>query len=153
MANITRWNPMREIAAMQNLMDRMFEDTVRGINTSGGLGGSALALDVHEDEKSYTVTTALPGVDAEGVKINLHEDVLTIEAELPERKIEREGTRTLIQERSYGRFSRTIRLPHTINAEGVEAHYEDGILTLTLPKAENALPRAIPVKRLGANNS
>jgi HSP20 family protein len=148
---ITRWNPIREMAAMQNLMDRMFDETwrsVRPLNEIEG-GGTLLALDIHEDEKTYTVTTALPGVNADNINVRMHDDVLLIEAEMPERKIEQEGTRKLVQERVYGKYSRQVRLPHMVNAEKVEAQYEDGVLTLTLPKADNVLPRNIPVKRLG----
>ncbi len=144
MANIVRWNPVREIAAMQNLMDRMFDDMMRG--NASEISGTALALDVHEDDASYTVTTSLPGVDVENIKVNLHDDFLTIEAEIPERKIEKQGTRTLMQERSYGKFARRIRLPQPVKTDNVEASYENGVLILTLPKAENALPRSIPVK-------
>ena len=154
MANIIRWNPIREMAAMQNVMDRMFDETWRSLRPVSEIDGNALALDVHEDDTNYFVSTALPGVTEDNIHINLHDDVLTIEAELPERKVEREGSRTLVQERVYGKYSRRIRLPNSVNAEKVEAQYENGVLTLTLPKAENALPRNIPVKRLsnGSNN-
>lgn len=146
MANIIRWNPVREMAAMQNIMDRLMDDTLRSVRPD--LEGIALALDVHEDGNNYVVTTSLPGVDADNIKINLNDNVLTIDAEIPEKKIEREGVKTLMQERTYGKFSRTIRLPQPVNAEKVEAQYQDGVLTLTLPKADHVLPRNIPVKRL-----
>jgi HSP20 family protein len=151
MSNLTRWNPIREMAAMQNMMDRMFDETWRTIRPTE-IEGNALALDIHEDQGSYTVTTSLPGVNADNISVNVHDDTLTIEAEMPERKVEREGTRALLQERVYGKYSRRVRLPHPINAEGVEAQYEDGVLTLTLPKAEHALPKSIPVKKLGNGN-
>ncbi len=153
MSNLTRWNPIREMAAMQTLMDRMFDDTWRSLRSANELEGSSLALDIHEDKTSYTVVTSLPGVNADQINISLHDDFLTIEAELPEKKIEREEVRTLVQERVYGKYSRRVRLPQPVNAEKVEAQYEDGVLTLTLPKAENALPRSIPVKRLGSTNN
>ncbi len=153
MANITRWGPIREMAAMQNMMDRIVDETLRSARASGTFEnsefGSALALDVHEDETHYTVTTSLPGVKSEHIQVNLHDDDLTIEAEMPETKTGSRNGRMLVQERAYGKYSRRIRLPQPVNAEKVEANYEDGVLTLTLPKAEHALPRSIPVKRLG----
>jgi HSP20 family protein len=153
MANVIRWNPVREMAAMQNLMDRMFDENWRAVRPTNALQGTPLALDVHENTTSYTVTTALPGVNADNIQINLNDDVLTISAEVNEQQFEGEGTRTLMQERTYGKFSRRIRLPHPVNSEAVEAQYVDGVLTLTLPKAENALPRNIPVKHLNSNNN
>ena len=152
MANIIRWNPVREMAAMQSLMDRMFDDTWRSVRPFADVEGSVLALDVHEDKTNYIVTTSLPGINADQIQINLHDDVLTIEAEIPAKKIENEDTRALMQERVYGKYSRQIRLPQAVNAEKVEAQYEDGVLTLTLPKADHVLPRSIPVKRLNTGN-
>ncbi len=150
MASITRWNPIREMAAMQQMMDRMMDDSLRGFRSlSDALEGEALALDVHEAEDHFTVSTALPGVDPDHIHINLHDDVLSIEAEIPEHITEqKDGERVLLKERSWGKFSRRIRLPQSVNAEAVEAEHKDGILTLTLPKAENALPRSIKVKRI-----
>ncbi|HEX2621747.1 MAG TPA: Hsp20/alpha crystallin family protein [Phototrophicaceae bacterium] len=156
MANIIRWNPVREMAAMQSLMDRMFDDTWRSVRPFAEVEGSTLALDVHEDKETYVVTTSLPGVSADNIQINLHDDILTIEAEIPQKKVEQEGTRALVQERVYGKYSRQIRLPQAVNSDKVEAQYEDGVLTLTLPKADHVLPRSIPVKRLNngsANNN
>ena len=156
MANIIRWNPVREMAAMQSLMDRMFDDTWRSVRPFAEVEGSTLALDVHEDKETYVVTTSLPGVSADNIQINLHDDILTIEAEIPQKKVEQEGTRVLVQERAYGKYSRQIRLPQAVNSDKVEAQYEDGVLTLTLPKADHVLPRSIPVKRLNngsANNN
>jgi HSP20 family protein len=141
------------MAAMQSLMDRMFDDLARGgSNASNELTGSTLALDIHEDDTSYTVTTALPGVDADNIKVNLHDDVLNIEGEIPERQVEKQGTRALMQERTYGKFSRSIRLPMSVNPDNVEATFENGVLTLTLAKAESAQPRSISVRKGNGGN-
>ncbi len=150
MANIVRWNPLREMAAMQNAMDRLFDDTWRNwgpYNTE--TGANMLALDMDENDNEYVVTTALPGVQAENVNVKLHNDMLTIEGEIPERTVKKEGERSLLQERYYGRFSRSIRLPQPVKREKVEANFENGVLTLTLPKSEEAQPRQIPVKTNG----
>jgi HSP20 family protein len=146
-SNMTRWNPFREMAAMQNALDRMFDDSWRtwGGTDEGGMSGS-LALDVHEDDSNYIITTALPGVDADNINIRLHNDMLTIEGEIPERTTQREGQRSLLKERYYGRFSRTIRLPQSISRDNVEAAFDNGVLTLTLPKSPESQPRTIQVK-------
>jgi HSP20 family protein len=160
MSSITRWNPFREINAMQNFMDRLFEETARPmrslVESYEGMNG-ALALDVDEEDTSYTVTTSLPGVRPEDIKVNLHDNLLTIEAEVPAKNVEKtedgkNGRKVLMQERAWGRFSRSIRLPQAIKTEGVEAAYDNGVLTLTLPKAEHVLPRSIPVKSLSGGN-
>lgn len=154
MANIIRWNPLREMAAMQNAMDRLFDETWRTWQpVYGETGANALALDVHENDNAYIVTTALPGVQVENVNVKLHNDLLTIEGEIPERTVKKEGERSLMQERYYGRFSRTIRLPQPVNRDKVEANFENGVLTLTLPKSLEAQPRLIPVKTNGGKKS
>ena len=143
---ITRWNPFREMAAMQSAMDRLFEETWRPFFTEGVMAANNLSLDVHEDDSAYLVTTDLPGVASEHVHVSLDGDYLVIEAEIPEQVIEKEGQRSLIQERRYGRFSRRVRLPHPVDNEKVEAHLENGVLKLTLPKSGAVKPKMIPVK-------
>ncbi|MBZ0292524.1 MAG: Hsp20/alpha crystallin family protein [Anaerolineae bacterium] len=148
MANqITRWNPWRDMVAMQNAMDRLFDETWREFGQSGDNGNSNwLALDVHEDGDHFVVHTDLPGVKPENIQVQVHDGLLTIEAEIPEHVIEDDKTRSLVRERRYGRFSRSVQLPQSVDNEHVEAEYADGVLTLTLPKAEDAKPRSIPVK-------
>jgi HSP20 family protein len=149
MSSIVRWNPFREMAAMQNAMDRLFNEQWRALRPmweDANVGAFGLPLDVHEDDKSYTVTTELPGVSSEHINVKFHDGALVIEAELPEQTVQKEGSRVLLQERRYGKFSRSVRLPQQINANAVEATFADGVLTLTLPKSEEAQPRLIPVK-------
>lgn len=145
MANYVRWNPFREMAAMQSALDRMFEDSWR---TTPAFRGDTLAFDVYETDTEYTASVALPGLNPDEISIRLEDNVLTISAELPQPQVP-EGAHVLVQERSFGTFSRSIRLPGLVDADHVEAHYEDGILTLTLPKAEEAQPKRIPVKAGG----
>lgn len=147
---IMRWNPLREMAAMQSAMDRVFNDTWRSMNwNESELGAFHLPLDVRETDKDYTVTTDLPGVNPDNIHVKFQDGMLLIEAELPEQKIEREGERELLKERRYGKFTRSVRLPQQVNATNVEASFQDGVLTLTLPKAEEVQPRLIPVKTNG----
>jgi len=156
MANLTRWNPMREMATMQNALDRMFDDTWRtwsGVDES--VMGGNLALDVQEDDNNYMVTTALPGVDSDNIHVRLHNDMLTIEGEIPEKEVEKDGKRSLLKERYYGRFSRSIRLPQPVNRDQVDASFDNGVLTLTLPKSPEAQPKTIQVKankQIGSGN-
>lgn len=152
MSTLIRWNPIREISAMERMLDAMMDNRSRLLRgASNDTATGHLALDIVENEGAYTVTTALPGVNADDIKVNLHEDVLTISAEIPQRTTEqKDGERVLLRERTWGKFSRSVRLPNAVNGESVEATFDNGVLTLTLPKAENALPRSIPVKALKA---
>lgn len=145
MSSLIRWNPFREMAAMQSAMDRLFDDAWRGWPTVSGMNLNSLAFDVHETDNAYTVTTALPGVKAEHINVKMQDGVLTVNAEIPQPETP-ENTRPLMQERVWGHFSRSISLPHSVNSEQVEATYEDGILTLTLPKAPEAQPKLIAIK-------
>ena len=149
MATIVRWNPVREMAAMQSAMDRLFENTWR--NAQPTVAGNLLPLDVYESDAVYTVTTTLPGLNIDQIQITLHEGVLTISGELAEPNVE--NHRALLQERAYGKFSRSVKLPELVDAERVEATYQNGVLTLTLPKTPNAQPRLIPVKATNGNHS
>jgi HSP20 family protein len=142
MANtIVRWNPLREIAAMQNAMDRMFDDAWQA--TGNGL--TTLELDVHEDANAYTVIADVPGVNPEHIDVNFHDGALTIAVEI-EKTETSEDSRVLLQERFTGKMSRRINLPQLVDVDDVEANYNAGVLTLMLPKAEEAKPRQIPVR-------
>lgn len=144
---LTRWNPVREMANMQRIMDRFFDDWRPYLDENGGsTGAHALALDVHEDDTAYTVTTELPGVQPDHVQVRYEGDTLIIEGEIPEQTSEQQGKRTLMQERRYGRYSRRLRLPFDINFDHAEANFDNGVLTLTLPKAEASQPKMIPIK-------
>jgi HSP20 family protein len=150
MSTIIRWNPIREMAAMQSAMDRLFEDSWR--NARPAFNGNALALDVYETDADYTIVAALPGLNADDIHISVHEGVLTIGAEVAEHEVD-ENTRVLLQERAFGKFSRSVNLPQPVANDGVEASYENGVLTLVLPKTPEAQPRQIPVKVNGVLKS
>ncbi len=147
MANrIVRWNPVREMAAMQSAMDRMFDEFGRGINGFDGTTTNWLALDVNENDDAYVVQADLPGVNPDDINITLNDNVLTISAET-QREETHENERRIITERSYGKYSRSLTLPNTVESDKVEADYENGVLRLTLPKSEKAKPRQISVKK------
>jgi HSP20 family protein len=144
MATVIRWNPMREMISMQNALDRMFDETWRAARPAED--SYQLALDVYENDMAYQVVASLPGVGADNIQVNWHDDVLTISAELPQQAPQGEHVRTHMQERTTGRVSRSLRLSRPVNAEAVQAVYEHGVLTLTLPKTPDAQPKLIPVR-------
>lgn len=142
---LMRRNPFRDLMNMQTALDRFWDDTWRPLYEEGQMERT-LALDVHEDDNAYTVITELPGVQAENIQVKLDGDMLVIEGEIPERKVQKEGERALMQERHYGHYSRRIRLPQPVRSDQIEATYENGVLTLKLPKAEEVKAKTIPVK-------
>jgi HSP20 family protein len=139
---IIRVNPLREMMAMQNALDRFFDESWRPFSADT----FALPVDVVEDDTTYTVTTELPGVDSENITVRLDNEYLNIEAEIPEQVIEKKNARLLLKERRYGKFSRRIHLAQPVDSDKIEAVYEDGILTLTLPKVPEVQPKMISVK-------
>ena len=140
---IARWNPLREMAAMQNAMDRMFDDAWR--STRSGYSSSALALDMTDNGDTYSIRADIPGVDADQIDVNVHEGVLTISAELKQPEYGEE-VRVLLQERPFGQFSRSINLPQPVDTEKIDATHEGGVLSLTVPKIPEVQPRSIAVK-------
>lgn len=122
------------------LLDEMFREwpAARG-------RGLAPALDVHEDEKQYAISVELPGVKKEDVQVELQEGTLTIRGEKSSEREEKKEQRRYT-ERSYGSFSRSFRLPTDADAEHLDASFRDGVLTITLPKTEEAKPRTIAIK-------
>ena len=143
MTTFIRWIPIREMAAMQSAMDSRFENEWRYAQPV--FNGQSLALEVYETDMDYTVVAVLPGLNADDINISLHDGGLTISAEMAEPEVNA-NTRVLLQERAFGTFSRSINLPQPVVYDGVEATYENGVLTLTLPKTPEAQPHQISVR-------
>ena len=159
MATIVRWNPVREAATVQDAMDRFFNDSWRANwrnwkqLAEDTEDARVLPLDVFENDATYTVIASLPGASADTIDVKFHEDYLTIKAEIPEVEgDDAENTKTLLHERFSGKLSRRVHLTQPVNIGTVEASYQNGVLTLVLPKAEEAQPRIIPVKVNGSQN-
>jgi len=120
-------------------MDR--RDMVRPV---GFNGGRRIPMDIHADDESYVITAVTPGLKAEDLKIEILGDVVTLRGEIRRDEPERE-TDYLLRELSYGAFERTLQLPETVDAEKAEASLADGVLTVRLPKTEDARPKQIKV--------
>lgn len=120
---------------MPDELERLFESP---------LTGWAPALDVHEDKDSFSIRAELPGMKREDIEVTLQDGALAISGERKEEKVGEETT-VHRQERYYGKFTRVLTLPAAVSGDKVKAQYKDGILTVTLPKAEEAKPKAITV--------
>ena len=129
------WPTFGRLANLQEELDRFFETPALSW---------APALDVHEDKDSYRIRVELPGMKREDIQVSIDDGSLVISGERPVENVD-EGTEVHRQERFYGKFSRVLSLPTAVNADKVQAGYKDGILTVTLPKAEEAKPQQINV--------
>ena len=145
MSNLVRRTPFREMMNMQGALDKFFEDW-QSEWPEWRSDGHTLALDVDETDDNFLVTADLPGVNPDNINVTVQDDMLTINAEIPEHTVEHEGQKSLIRERRYGHYSRSIRLPQAVDAGQVEADFEEGTLKLTLPKTEDSRVKVIPVK-------
>ena len=142
---IVRWNP-RYYNRMRSLndFDRYVERELGRPNWPSDVS-MGLPVDVSESDEGFMVKASVPGVDPEQVEITFEDDVLTIRGEI-ESDSETEEESYHIRERQFGSFSRSLRFPVSVNAEAIEASYEKGILTLSVPKAEEVKPKRIEVK-------
>lgn len=145
--SLVRWRPMREIARIREEMDRLFDEFFTGWperRRSVLEGEWAPSVDVAETEEDVVVTAELPGVKQSDVEITVLNDVLTLKGEKKEEKeIKKENYHRI--ERSYGSFQRSISLPTGVQADKAKATYKDGVLTITIPKAEEAKPKSIKI--------
>ena len=155
----TRWDPFRDAMSLREAMDRLLaESFVQPGGQSGtGRGAQVLPIDMWETEDSLVVRAPMPGakVEADDVDIQIHQNVLTIRARLPgagEEETEGKGSqergrgmRWIHREVPRGEFARSVELPIAIDPENVRAHFGDGLLLLTLPKAQAARPRQIKI--------
>jgi HSP20 family protein len=145
MSNLTRWEPVREMMTLREAMDRLFDDAfTRPINLRDG-GWSAPAVDMYQTDDEVVVRAALPGFKADEVQINVTGDVLTLRGELKHQEEKKERA-WHIREHRWGTFERSIALPTQVTADKAVADFENGILTITLPKAEEVKPKTISVK-------
>ncbi|HEU5397230.1 MAG TPA: Hsp20/alpha crystallin family protein [Verrucomicrobiae bacterium] len=139
------WPSLGRLADLREEIDRFFESPLNGLSRATQfLGEWAPVLDVYEDKENFVVKAELPGMKREDIDVSLHEGSLIISGE---RKSETrtEESQTHHTERFYGRFQRSVSLPTTIATDRVKADYKDGILTITLPKTEEAKPKKIDV--------
>jgi HSP20 family protein len=151
MSKIVRWNPMREASELFNEFDRVFESPLyrsrwgMPMRTNDVVGSWSLALDVAEKGDVFTIKASLPGINPEDLNVTLEDNVLTVQGEVKEDETIEEETYHL-RERRFGSFSRSLRFPVPVNANEIVAAYENGVLTLTVPKAEQVKPKRIEIK-------
>lgn len=149
MSNLTRWDPFREMMGFRSAMDRLFDETFLSPRSIWQPANWELALDVAETDDAFVVKASLPGINPDDLEVTYNANVLTIKGEIKEEK-EIEEQRYHLRERRYGSFSRSISLPSSVKADAIEASYSAGVITLNLPKAEEAKPKRIQVNSVSS---
>ena len=152
MSNLTRWEPAREMMTLREAMDRLFDDAFTrpfSMLREGGSHWSSLAIDMYQTDDDVVVKAALPGIKADEVQINVTADatapVVTIKGEMKHEE-DRKDKSWHIREHRRSAFERSIMLPTGVIADKAKAEFENGILTITLPKSEEMKPRTITVQ-------
>ena len=141
---ITRWDPFRELSALQNRVNHLFHDFNRGQNELTTTTSFVPAVDVYEDEHKVTLKLEIPGINQEDLDISVENNTLSVHGEHKFEKEEKEENFRRV-ERRYGSFSRSFTLANTVNAEDVSADYTNGVLKIRLGKRAEAKPKQIKV--------
>lgn len=142
--SLTRWQPFQELATFREAVDRLFDDDffrplwIRESERS-------LPLDIVEHDNEFIVHASLPGFDPKNIEVNVQGDILTLSGTMEEEQ-ETKKEHYYLRERRSGSVKRSVRLPVGVDADKATATYENGVLTLHLPKLESATIRRIKVK-------
>jgi len=143
MSTLNRWEPFSSNAGLESQVNRIFGELI-GRTQESNLTTWAPAVDIFESEHELIVKADLPDVKPEELDIRVENNILTIRGERKfEKKVDEKNY--LRVERSYGSFARSFSLANTVNSEAIKADYKDGVLTLTIPKREEAKPKQIKV--------
>lgn len=143
---IVRWRPIENLSSIHREMNRLFDDFLSAPPESRDLieGAWSPKVDISETEHEVVVTAELPGIKKEDVKVNVQNNVLTLSGEKKQEKETKEKNFHRI-ERSYGSFHRSFTLPMEVDTEKIGATYKEGLLKVTLPKAEVSKPKQIDI--------
>ena len=146
--SVTRWEPFRDFVTLRQAMDHLFEDAM--VNTSrtwdpSGQRGGHLPLDIYTTQDAIVIRAAVPCVNPDDVEITIEGSAVTIRGETKPDQVA-DGATWLVQEQRFGSFARTIDLGLPVQADKADAKFENGVLTLTIPKAEEIKPKIIKVK-------
>jgi len=147
---LTRWDPFRDLVALQNRMNRLFDEQYgSGREESLTTGAFVPPVDIYEDEHSIQLKLEVPGIDEKDLDIKVENNTLTVSGERKFEKEEKEENFHRV-ERRYGSFTRSFTLPNTVNTEDIQADYNAGVLKIRLAKRAEAKPKQIKVSVGGA---
>ena len=141
---LTQWEPFRRASTLQDQVNRLFGNVLERSAEESNLTSWAPAVDIYETEQELVVKADLPEVDPKDLDIRVENNILTIRGERKfEKKVNEDNYLRI--ERAFGAFSRSFSLANTVNSEAIKADYQNGVLTLTIPKREEAKPKQIKV--------
>lgn len=145
MKSLARWEPFNDLISLRDAMDRLFEESfIRSPRSMTPWKGSDLELDMYETDGEVVIKASVPGVKPEELDITITGNTLSIQGETKEEnEVKRENY--LYQERRYGSFSRSVVLPEGLSTDKAEASFENGVLTLKVPKTEEVKPKTVKV--------
>jgi HSP20 family protein len=144
MRTLTRWEPFGGATTLQDQVNRLFHDVFERQGGESSLTAWAPAVDIYESEHELVVKADLPDIDPKDLDIRVENNILTIRGERKfEKKVNEDNY--LRVERAYGSFARSFTLANTVNSDAIKAEYQNGVLTLTIPKKEEAKPKQIKV--------
>jgi HSP20 family protein len=141
---LTRWDPFQEMLNLRRTVDRLFDNTSPD-HEWGQPSMWGLAVDVVENKDDFIVKASVPGINPDDLDISYADDILTIKGEIKSEN-EVKDNQYHLRERRFGSFARSIRLPTKIKGDAIEASYQNGVITLHLPKAEEVKPKRIAIK-------
>ena len=145
--DIARWEPFGGLVSLRDAMDRLVSESFIRPSSEAGQQSSSLAVDVRDEGDHFVISAPLPGMTPEDVEITVLGDMLRIRGERREEQQRgSEDQRWLVREQRYGSFERGLRLPSTVKADAAEAEFNNGILTIKLPKSEEAKERRIQIR-------
>lgn len=144
---VVKWDPLRDLLSIQDRMNRLFEQTLSRSRTEEGITASTWspAVDIYETPETILMKADLPGLSREDIEIQIQDNTLTLRGERRFAKDVQQENYLRI-ERAYGVFHRNFTLPATVEQERIRAVFLDGVLELTLPKAEEAKPKKIAIE-------
>lgn len=145
---LVRYNPNRSYLSMQDTMNSLVNALFNSeLSDTGSENGEyAPRMDMKETENAFEVKLTMPGIDKDNLDISVTDGVLTVKGETKEDEEKEENGKWLVREHKHVAYYRSVRLPSEVQAEKAEAEYKNGVLLLTLPKAEEVKPKSIPVK-------
>lgn len=148
MAAVTRWNPWGELFSLHDQMDQLFNEAFGGFSgprrNGGGEKTLTLPIDIRQTDEAYVLEASVPGFKPEDVEVTLDQNVLTIQGTQRQETEEQKGG-WVRRERRTGSFHRQVVLPAEVRADEISASFEHGVLTVTVPRAQRAQPKRIPV--------
>ena len=156
MSSVIRWSPISDLMSLHTAMDRLFSDTF-GVSsgqsrTVGAAGEGYLPLDIYQTEKEWVIRAAVPGVDPSTVDVTFDGGQISIKGEIKP-PADAKPENYWLRENFYGKFSRQVSLPEDALGDQAKAQFMNGLLTLTVPKAQPAKPKSVKIPISGGTST